>query len=141
MGTFGCLGASLATLWSGFPAPIHVHADRGSQSGTHLPIVDMHHTLHSPSGVTVTYSWTSAGYDAVAFCDRTRAALIDEVTDPRSLWIAAKWIVETAGLGGGVDDLGETLVRMLLCPERSNVEAAEEDEIAALVERLVEIRT
>lgn len=99
----------------------------------------MHHTLHAPSGTTVTFSWTPAGYDAVAFfSDGCRASLIDDVTDPRSLWTTARWIVETAAGLGGVDDLGEVLVALL--DDAEVAEAVAGSEISQLVEQLRRMR-
>lgn len=96
----------------------------------------MHHTLHAPSGTTVIYSWTRVGYDAVAFLsDGSRASLVDDVNSPQSLWLTARWIVETSGLGS-VDDLGAVLVVLLFGPELGGVETEQQDELVRLVESL-----
>jgi hypothetical protein len=99
-----------------------------------------HYTLHAPSGTTITFSWTTAGYDAVAFPrDGMRSSLVDEVATPRSLWATARWMVEAAGLGG-VDDLGEVLVATLVGPERGETDVEHHDEIARLVGQLQRMR-
>lgn len=99
----------------------------------------MHRTLHA-SGTTVTFSWTSAGYDAVAFFrDGSRLSLIDEVNNRVSVWDTARWIVETSGLGS-VDDLGEVLVGLLFDPKFKEAEAEQPGAIVGLVEQLGRMR-
>lgn len=101
-----------------------------------------HHTLHSPStGTSVTYSWSpGGGYDAVAFFeDGTRCQSVDEISDSRSLFATARWIVEVSELGN-VDDLGDALGRLYLNETLDEIGSGPFGEIAQLVERLKELR-
>lgn len=95
-----------------------------------------HFTLHGPSGVTVTCSHTPAGYDAVAFIeDGSRSHLVDDVSTPRSLWVAARWITEIAELGS-VDDLGEVLMIIASGADSEEIESDGYEALSNLIESL-----
>lgn len=69
----------------------------------------------------------------------TRAALIDNVGDSRSLWQAACWLAGQLGYGGE-DDLGEVLSRFVLDETREDIGSGAAGEIADLLQKLVEVR-
>lgn len=100
-----------------------------------------HFTVHWPGGTTVTCAWSpTRGYDAVAFLAHGgRAALIDSVNDPQSLWLAARWCTEIADLGDA-DTLGETLVCMLSGQDPHDAAGGSLGEIATLIENLRKVR-
>lgn len=58
--------------------------------------------------MTVTCSFTSAGFDAVAWSGEARSSLIDEINDPHCLFQAACWIVGQLSYGTD-DDVGDVM--------------------------------
>lgn len=96
-----------------------------------------HFTLHGRAGTTVTCSFTSAGFDAVAWSGQERSSLIDECSDPHSLWQASCWMVGQLGCGTD-DDVGDALALLLAGGSVATMGEARL-EIVALVQKLLEV--
>lgn len=98
-----------------------------------------HLTLHSPSGATATLAWTPGGYDAVAWVEDTRASLVDDVGDARSLYQATVWISAQLDYGNE-NDVGEVLGQLLCGLTVDDIGGGPYGEIARLIVALTEIR-